>query len=75
MKTLALTLLALILPLSAAAQDWESPRMPWGDPDLQGIWNTATLTGLERFDGIDDLVISEEEAHRLELIDAGCNWK
>lgn len=71
MKKILLTLLVLISPLTAAAQDWEVTRMPWGDPDLQGVWNTATLTGLERFDGSDDLVVSEEEASRLEQIDAG----
>ena len=25
-----------------------SPRTPWGDPDLQGVWNNATTTPLER---------------------------
>jgi hypothetical protein len=24
------------------------PRTPWGDPDLQGVWNDATSTPLER---------------------------
>ncbi len=24
------------------------PRTPWGDPDLQGIWNHGTITPLER---------------------------
>ena len=24
------------------------PRTPWGDPDLQGIWNNSTITPLER---------------------------
>jgi hypothetical protein len=24
------------------------PRTPWGDPDLQGIWNFGTITPLER---------------------------
>jgi hypothetical protein len=30
------------------AQTWTSPRTPWGDPDLQGVWNYATMTPLER---------------------------
>src|SRR5262245_1162393 len=25
-----------------------SPRTPWGDPDLQGVWTNTTLTPLER---------------------------
>ena len=24
------------------------PKTPWGDPDLQGIWNDATSTPLQR---------------------------
>ena len=33
-----------------AAEDvsWTAPRTPWGDPDLQGIWNNSTTTPLER---------------------------
>ena len=30
------------------AADWTLPRTPWGDPDLQAIWNNATITPLER---------------------------
>ncbi|MBL4821058.1 MAG: hypothetical protein JKY98_08755 [Gammaproteobacteria bacterium] len=70
MKTLLLPLL-LMLSLAATAQDWQTPRLPWGAPDLQGVWNTATITGLERFVGIDKLVISEEEVRQLEQQDAG----
>ena len=39
------------------------PRTPWGDPDLQGIWNDATSTPLQRpseLAGKD--VLSDEEA-------------
>ena len=46
----ALTILALLpaaLPLSAQ-KAWTPPRTPDGKPDLQGIWNNATLTPLER---------------------------
>ncbi len=27
---------------------WIVPRTPWGHPDLQGIWSTATITPFER---------------------------
>jgi hypothetical protein len=33
---------------AAAANRWTPPRTPWGDPDLQGIWNNSTITELER---------------------------
>jgi hypothetical protein len=30
------------------AQSGRPQRLPWGDPDLQGIWTNATLTPLQR---------------------------
>jgi len=38
------------------------PRTPWGDPDIQGIWNNGTITPLERPNGVDKDILSEEEA-------------
>ena len=40
------------VPLIAQRQagSWTPPRTPWGHPDLQGVWNAATLTPLERPD-------------------------
>ena len=55
--TAALTLVAVaaLLPGVIAGQtqtgttnDWTPPRTPWGDPDLQGIWNNTVSTPLER---------------------------
>jgi hypothetical protein len=52
-----------------AARTWTPPRTPWGDPDLQGQWNSQTSTPLQRpVEG--DLAnresLSEEEAEALE---------
>ncbi len=33
---------------AAAQKPWTVPHTPDGQPDLQGIWNNATLTPLER---------------------------
>jgi hypothetical protein len=46
----ALRALALITLAVAAglAQTREMPRLPWGDPDLEGTWTNATLTQLQR---------------------------
>jgi hypothetical protein len=30
-----------VAPLTMSAADWKTPRTPWGDPDLQGVWSTA----------------------------------
>lgn len=35
-------------PKPAASKAWTLPRTPWGDPDLQGVWNNGTITPLER---------------------------
>ena len=66
MKITAITALLLLLPALAAADEWQQPRMPWGDPDLQGIWTNATLTTLERPDELEGLVITEPQAAALE---------
>ena len=42
---------ASLVPVGIAGQtspSESSPRTPWGDPDLQGAWNNATTTPLER---------------------------
>lgn len=33
---------------AAPADGGATARLPWGDPDLQGVWNYATITPLER---------------------------
>ena len=35
-----------------AGKAWTAPRTPWGDPDLQGVWNDATSTPLQRQGGV-----------------------
>ena len=54
---------------SNAAGGWKAPRTPWGDPDIQGQWNSQTSTPLQRpttgpLANRDTL--SEEEAETLE---------
>ena len=43
------------------------PRTPWGDPDLQGVWNNNTVVPLERPEalGDKDFLSDEEVAQRL----------
>ncbi len=66
MKTLwLLALLGLAAP-AGAEESWTLPRMAWGVPDLQGTWTNATITGLERPDEIEKLVLTPEEARRIE---------
>ena len=62
----------LAFPFAVAAQSGDGdsrniPRTPWGEPDLQGLWTSATLTPLERPErqaAVDAL--TDEEAAELE---------
>ena len=57
----------LLVPSLAAAQSETVPRTPWGDPDLQAVWDYRTVTPLERPEGqADKEFLTEEEAASLE---------
>src|SRR5688572_31881956 len=52
---------------TAGAESWTPPRTPWGDPDLQGIYNYGTSTPLQRPQQVGDKqVLSDEEAAALQ---------
>ncbi len=54
--------LALSPALAVGQTGAEGPRTPWGDPDLQGVWDYWTFTPLERpeeFAGRDELTAEE----------------
>ena len=40
--------IGILLVLVAPGQAQTGPRTPWGDPDLQGLWNNGTVAPLER---------------------------
>ena len=51
----------------AAAQSAQSPRTPWGAPDLQGVWDFRSITPMERPAALADKeFLTEEEAANLE---------
>lgn len=54
----AMALSLSIVPLSGLAQNNERP-------DLEGIWTNASLTGLTRAEGVDQLVVSPERAQEI----------
>jgi hypothetical protein len=45
MRTIIVSIAVL---LAVAAVRAQNTRLPWGDPDLEGIWTNATLTTLQR---------------------------
>ena len=50
-----------------SGEDWTPPKTPWGDPDLQGIYNYGTSTPLQRPQSVaDKSVMSDDEAKQLQ---------
>ena len=50
-----------------AAKTWTAPRLPDGQPDLQGVWTNATITPLERPANLGDKAFfTEQEAKQFE---------
>ena len=66
---IAMTCLLLAITVAAAAQapakKYTPPRMPDGHPDLQGTYDSATITPVERAGG-GPLVLTKEQAAKLE---------
>src|SRR4051812_43595414 len=58
-----------------AAKKWTPPRTADGHVDLQGTYDIATMTPLERPQGITSLGISDREAAALEAYEAQRNAK
>ena len=51
------------------SKSWTIPRTPWGDPDLQGLWNNSTTTALEKPQAFEDKqFLSEAELTELEQL-------
>jgi len=60
---IALLSASTLLAQTPANKQWTPPRTSWGDPDLQGVWNNATSTPLERPDRAGGKgVLNDEEA-------------
>jgi len=58
----------LVAPASGQAQKkYNTPKTPWGDPDLQGVWNDATSTPLQRPATVGEKdILSDEEAEEFQ---------
>jgi len=74
-RTLGLIGTAAIIFMGAASAqdapakwdpDYEPPRLSDGTPSFAGVWSKASLTTLERGEGMTDLVLSPEQARAIE---------
>lgn len=61
-----LSCLMLIASAVVHAETWQAPSLSWGDPDLQGTWTNATITGLERPGYLKTLVVPPDVARVVE---------
>jgi hypothetical protein len=48
------------------SQNRPVPRTPWGTPDLHGVWSFATVTPLERPQGVTSEFLTAEEIQKIE---------
>ena len=56
----------------AAADSWAPSRTPWGEPDLQGVWDYRTITPLQRSPELaGQEFFTEEEAAEFEKLNTG----
>ncbi|HEX5005905.1 MAG TPA: hypothetical protein VFV70_02265, partial [Hyphomonadaceae bacterium] len=55
--------------LAQAPDAYRPPHTSWGAPDLQGYWTNASITKLTRPAGIATLILSQEQADRIEKND------
>ena len=61
----ALAAVVALMPAAVDAQD--APRTPWGQPDLQGVWDFRTITPLQRPEALgEQAFLTAEEAANLE---------
>jgi len=67
----AAAVMAIVVPIAGQTSKRPVPRTAWGVPDLQGFYNVATITPLERPANFGNrLALTEAEASALERAEA-----
>lgn len=55
--------------LAQTVAPYAVPKTSWGAPDLQGVWTNSSITKLTRPQDVSSLVLSAEEARKIEASD------
>ena len=50
---------------SAQEAGYARAKTSWGAPDLEGFWNSTSITSLQRPQGVTNLVVNEKEARTI----------
>lgn len=66
LASLCLLACGLVGAPDAFGQAYVPPKTSWGSPDLQGNWTNSSITKMTRPAGINTLVITPEQAKKLE---------
>jgi len=66
LTVIAVVALAPVFGAAQSANTTAAPRTPWGDPDLQGVWDFRTITPLQRPEefAAHELLTEEQAAER-----------
>jgi hypothetical protein len=65
-EAILLSCFAIFVPALGAERGYRAPRMPNGQPDLQGVWEHSNATPFTRPAGVASLVITREQATAIE---------
>jgi hypothetical protein len=55
--------------VAQASAGYAAPKTSWGAPDFQGVWTNSSITKLTRPQGVSSLVLTPEEARKIEASD------
>jgi len=64
----SLMIAVFIGPLAFAAEDYTPPQTDFGVPDVQGVWNYKTRTGLQRADVYEGVLEVDEETMLAKMV-------
>ena len=62
LSVISIVTASLFAATTSMAQDYQRPLNEYGQPDLQGMWSSESITRLTRPNGVDKLIVNGDEA-------------